>query len=280
MINKPTLISVCIASYKREALLKKLLDSLLLQQLPEFVSLEIIVVDNDAEGSAKKVFDTFSDSEKIQFKYFIQPERNISLARNMSVKNASGKYICFIDDDEIADKKWINNLVSYLYKFNVDGVFGYVKPIFDENIPEYLRHRNFYFSQVDESDTAAGFFYTTNTIIRTSLLQNEDMPFNPDYGLTGGEDAHLFERLNRMGAKYIYCKEAVTYEFIPKERGTIKYIYKRAYQGGQSFIRRQLEYNEGFIYKLLIIIKVSIIICLSIISLVFLFFQKVLECIA
>jgi glycosyltransferase involved in cell wall biosynthesis len=232
------------------------------------------VVDNDAEGSAGKVLHNFSSSEKIKLKYFIQPEKNISLARNMSVKNASGKYICFIDDDETADENWISNMINFLLKFDADGAFGYVEPFFDKAIPDYLQKREYYFSPLGETGAKARAYFTTNAIIKSELLLSEKVVFYPEFGLTGGEDVHLFERLYRRGARYINCKEAVSYEFIPKERGTLKYIYKRAYQGGQSFIRRQLEYNKGFNYKLLILVKASIIVCLSIILFIVVVFSK------
>ncbi len=46
------LFSVCIATYKRTALLEKLLFSLTKQILPPAAKLEIVVTDNDSEASA------------------------------------------------------------------------------------------------------------------------------------------------------------------------------------------------------------------------------------
>ncbi|MDH3267266.1 MAG: glycosyltransferase [Ignavibacteria bacterium] len=258
-----TLVSVCIATYKREALLEKLLESLVRQLIPENMSLELVVVDNDGGGSAEKVVRKHIDSEKMNFKYFVQPEKNISLTRNDCVANATGDYICFIDDDEIASENWITRLYEALSAFNADGVFGYVEPIFDENIADNFKKREYYFSTVDKTGSTAKFYFTTNALIKAELLKNEKIPFHPGYGLTGGEDVHLFERLADKGAKFINCKEAITYEIIPISRATSRYLYNRALRGGQSFARRTLEKNEKLSLKLIILSKAIIMIMYS-----------------
>jgi len=267
-------ISVCVATFKRELQLENLLKSLQTQEIPSNLFLEIVIVDNDSRGSGEKIFDKFNDSKKIVFKYFLQPEKNISISRNLAVQQARGDYICFIDDDETASINWIQNFFIALHLYKVDGAFGYVKPIFDENIPLYLRKREYYFNPIGKTGTEAKYYYTTNAIINSKIIKSERVPFNPEYGLTGGEDAHLFERLAKKGAKYINCKEAITFEFIPRDRGTTSYIYKRALQGGQSFVRRRLENKRIFFSRLFILIKACIIICLSIIQLAVGFVSK------
>jgi glycosyltransferase involved in cell wall biosynthesis len=257
-------VSVCIATYKRNELLKNLLKSLEAQELAENISLEIIVVDNDESGRAKSVLDEFQNSDKVRFKYYLQPVKNISLTRNMGVQNAAGDFICFVDDDETATKDWIQNFYNTVSKYNADGAFGHVEAFFDESIPEYLQKREFYFSTIGETGTEAKVYFTTNTIVKSELIKNADGPFDPKYGLTGGEDVHLFEKLYKTGAKFVNCKGAITNEFIPKDRGTVKYIYKRALQGGQSFIRRRLENNNSLSFKSLLFSKAVINLLLSI----------------
>ncbi len=79
------LVSVCIATYKRAELLKKLIDSLSFQKLNDDIKFEIIVVDNDKSASASEVVDKYKETVNFNLKYFIQPVKNISLTRNMAV---------------------------------------------------------------------------------------------------------------------------------------------------------------------------------------------------
>ena len=252
------IISVCIATYKREYLLEKLLDSLLIQNLPFNISLEIIVVDNNSEGTAKKVLEKFTNSEKIKLKYYLQPKKNISITRNIGLGNATGDYICFIDDDETADGYWIKNFSQTLTHYNADGAFGNVIPVYSTDVPEEFQQKKYYFAEIGDTGEAAKIFFTTNAILKADFLKKRNISFEPSYGLTGGEDVHFFERLEKAGAKFIYCKEAITYEYIPPSRANFKYLFNRHLRGGQSFVRRELEFNNLLTFKLLLVIKVYI----------------------
>lgn len=250
------LVSVCIATYKREKLLGDLLISLSNQRLNKNIKIEVVISDNESGGSAGPVIESIKNSLSFNIKYFVQPQKNISLTRNVCVENATGDYICFIDDDETADQNWIGNLLDCVHKFNADGAFGYVEPVFDNRIPNHFRQREFYFSPLGNTGSIAKFYYTTNCIIKTELIKSEDIPFDPGYGLTGGEDVHLFERLVNKGAKFICSKEAVTYEFIPNDRGNFKYLFNRALRGGQSYLRRNLERRKNLFFKIKVLTKI------------------------
>ncbi|MHA2277876.1 MAG: glycosyltransferase family 2 protein, partial [Candidatus Kariarchaeaceae archaeon] len=88
--------SVCIATYKRPSNLRNLIFSIEKQCLPEGGNIEIIIVDNDPEESARVVIDDIKESFKIPILYFHQSIKNISLTRNVAVKNASGDFLLFI----------------------------------------------------------------------------------------------------------------------------------------------------------------------------------------
>ena len=98
--------SICVNTYKRPVLLKKLLLSFEEQELPQNTELEIIIVDNGPKQLGKKVAEEFKRRNNLKINYFVQPIKNISLTRNVAVKNATGEYILFVDDDAYADKSW------------------------------------------------------------------------------------------------------------------------------------------------------------------------------
>src|SRR5262245_38929655 len=116
--------SVCVATYKRPTLLDKLLKSLVDQVLLDDVTIEVIVVDNDPEGGGEPIIRKFHNTERVSFRYFRQPIKNISLTRNVAVANSAGAYILFIDDDEVACPDWIARLLMAAREYNADGVFG------------------------------------------------------------------------------------------------------------------------------------------------------------
>jgi len=239
------LCSVCIATYKRSELLEKLLDSLYNQEITDNITFEVIVVDNDSLETAKETVLRFQKSDKLDIKYFIQPVKNISLTRNKCVENSGGEYILFIDDDEIASPVWIQTMIRTVLKYNADAVFGQVKSHFDAGIPEWVKKNHIYNRPAPPTGTEATLTRSGNCIVKASLLKSIPGPFDPAYGLTGGEDTHLFGRLKRQGARYVNCKEAWISEYVPPERTTVKYLLKRSYLTGNNFTRRYLELSSG-----------------------------------
>ena len=143
--------SVCIATYKRSRLLRKLLNSILGQNLPDNIKLQVIVVDNDMAKSAEHIVKEYENRDIIEFEYFVQPEKNISLTRNVAVDNSKGEYLLFIDDDEEADKNWIIKYLEVINKYNADGVFGPVFPLFHEETPGWMKECNFFTKRVARS---------------------------------------------------------------------------------------------------------------------------------
>lgn len=246
----PILCSICIPTYCRPLLLKKLLRSLEAQVLPEHVRLEIIVVDNDPNQTAKPVVTQFRDSQKIHFHYYIQPRKNISLTRNLSIEKAGGEFILFIDDDEKATPGWVSNLIFARQIYNADGVIGKMLPEFHEQAPQWVRREEFYYSKMTATGTLAKFLYAGNCLVKAELLKNKKGPFDIEYGLTGSEDAQLFESLVQGGAKFVNCQEAVATEYIPLERTTLPFFFKRGMRGGNGHTRRVLEAAVEHILKM------------------------------
>ncbi len=249
--------SICIATYKRIILLEKLLVSLLNQELNDNIFLEIIVVDNDDMQSARDIVSKIKCPSGFSLSYFFQPIKNISLTRNLAIKNATGEYLAFIDDDEAADKQWVQNLISTVMQFNADGVFGFVVPVFPPNVSPWLKQREIYFRPMGNTGSQAKFTYTTNCLIKSKIVKSNNILFDERYGLTGGEDTLFFTNLLDKGAKFVSCREAISYEFIPFERTKLKYLFFRAFQGGNTFARRMIELkNNKFNFtRLLILFK-------------------------
>jgi succinoglycan biosynthesis protein ExoM len=253
-------ISISIATYKRRELLKKLMESLTLQKTINEISFEVVVVDNDPQGSAEEVVRYYKNSRVLDVKYFIQPVKNISLTRNVGVQNANGEYILFIDDDEIASPDWIQSMVDTICKYNADAVFGRVLSYFEEGTPDWIKSNPLFNRQAPPTGTEASFTRSGNCIVKASLLKNIPGPFDPQYGTTGGEDTHLFERLRKHGAKFINCYEGYTSEYVPPQRATINYLLKRSFVKGNNYTRRELVLSgDKKIYRLVKSILLSIL---------------------
>lgn len=268
--------SVCILTYKRFKLLKKLFDSLSSQKFVESYSIEYIVIDNDPLFSSKELINEIKKKTKLDITYLNQPIKNLSISRNLAIENANGKYIAFIDDDEYAEDDWLSNLIKCIRNYNADVVFGALDVYYEESIPEYLKRNEFFFPQNGKTGTNARYFFTGNCIIRSEILNTLEPPFDLKYGITGGEDVNMFERLLLKGAKLITCNEAKIYELVSSSRGNIKYLLKRNFRSGNGYVFRQLDlYGSGFIRRIIFLIKALVKILLSLVFLIFYIPSKV-----
>jgi succinoglycan biosynthesis protein ExoM len=235
--KKENVCSVCIATFMRPELLRKLIQSLFNQKEIDEIQLEIVVVDNDVEKSAKEIVAEFSDTSSVTISYYTQPIQNISLTRNLALDKSSGQYLALIDDDETADRYWIRNLIDTIERFNSDAVFGYVLPDFDKNIAQWKKQREIFFEPMGETGDIPLSYPTTNCMIRANKVNEFNLRFDPEYGLSGGEDQVFFKLLSKYNAKFVICREAVTYEKISVHRAKLKSICKRAIYQGNAYGR-------------------------------------------
>jgi len=90
-------ISVVIPTYNRPNQVKKAIESVLNQTYKDY---EIIVIDDGSTDDTKNIIvDLISVEKKI--KYIYQSNQGRSAARNTGIKNSAGKYISFLDSDDL-----------------------------------------------------------------------------------------------------------------------------------------------------------------------------------
>jgi len=237
-------ISVCIATYRRPERLGQLLVDLARQEvLPE----QVVIVDNDASGSARAVVQDHQGRAPFRIDYDIQPERGIALTRNRTVALAHGEWLAFIDDDERAPEDWLRRLTEAATRYSADGVLAPVVPRIPSDAPAWIRRGRFY----DFARMATGGVVPLtgmrfgNVLLRTDAVRMQPGPFDANYGLTTGEDSDLLIRMVGAGARIIWCDEAVVYEPVEPARLSLRWLLQRALSGGQEFARKTLRGAYG-----------------------------------
>lgn len=87
-------ISVVIPTYNRAVLLERAIRSVLAQTRAVE---EIIVVDDGSNDSTKKVIESLYND---RVNYIYQPNRGVSHARNIGIKNSTGNWVALLDSDD------------------------------------------------------------------------------------------------------------------------------------------------------------------------------------
>jgi glycosyltransferase involved in cell wall biosynthesis len=226
--------SVVIPTYRRPADLARAIASVLAQR-GVTTSFEIVVIDNDPDGSARPLVDRLAAESPVPIRYVHETRPGISHARNTGVASATGRYLAFLDDDEEADSDWLAHFLDSLQKFAADAVVGPVLPRFPEGatIDAYRRHVYTRDARVP-TGTPLLRWNIGNSIFDKARCFVEAEPFLPRLGRTGGEDTVFLRQLTRRGGKMVWCGEAVAWESVPTDRLEADYLLRRAFRGAQT----------------------------------------------
>lgn len=234
VMSKSGIKSIVIAccTYKRPNELERLLSNLRDINYPEEIKTEILVVDNDAYGSAKPVCEKF-----LNIKYAFAEKLGFASVRNKALEESiklGATHIAFIDDDEIADENWLVNHIDFYNKFEEIYISsGPTIKLFSGDCPEYIRHNKlFSTSKSKKSGDLKSTCASGNVFFPLNIIG--DLRFNEDFNTSGSEDTEFFFKLNSLGYKIGWNNEAVNYEIVNKNRMNIRWILKRAYQNGYS----------------------------------------------
>jgi succinoglycan biosynthesis protein ExoM len=225
-------IDVCVATYKRPALLERLLRSLVQQETAEEFSVAIVVADNDAGRSGEAMVRSFAAAGHDVI-YGVEPEQSVSLARNKSVSLATGDYIATTDDDLYVDRLWLRNLYRALTAYDADVVHGPVIPEFEPGTRSFIRECPVFNRPNPATGSTGNYFFTTaNSLFRRELIDGLTTPFDPRFGRSGGEDSAFFNSLRQRGARMTWCREAVVFGPVPPARARLRWVLKRRFRYG------------------------------------------------
>lgn len=239
MNSKLEHICVCICTYKRPELLRRLLEALGKQVTDEMFTYSMVIVDNDQLHSAESTVSDFAASTSLPVRYCVEPEQNIPMARNKAVENASGDYVAFIDDDEFPAENWLLNLLKTCKQYNVDGAVGPVNCHFDQEPPKWIVKGRFWQRPTYTTglviDGKKG--RTNNALVKRELFAGLKEPFRPEFRT--GEDQEFFSHMIEEGHTFVWCNEALVYETVPPKRWERSFILKRSLlQGSISPLHR------------------------------------------
>lgn len=245
-------IAICVATCQRPIELRRLLDGLnrLTFEKNTPPQVDVIVVENDNSGQGLKVCEENRPTFRWNLISSSESRRGISYARNRSVSlvPADADFVAFIDDDEIPDPTWLDELLAAYHTFQAEVISGVVAPKYASDTPEWIIQGKFFERESLPTGTVLETAATNNVMVRADRLRSLDPIFDERFALTGSEDYNLFCRLHAANNKIVRCNDAVVYEPIPPSRTNVGWIMHSAFRVGNSITLSDLDMFAGQIW--------------------------------
>lgn len=226
---KRPLFTIIIPCYNVDEYLKDSVTSIIYQT---FSNWEMILVDDGSTDSTSLMINSFVMKDARIHAYF-QTNKGVSAARNLGIRYATGKYVYFMDADDVVEHDALSFIASLLTNVSPDLiVFGYQK-VNSEN--EIIRYRIPPYNKV---------CYTDKEIKQAFLLMENSELFNPPWNkmyklsiinqqgirfpkLSVGEDAvfnyRFFSHLKNV---YLISKSLYAYKALRIGSATERQRYK------------------------------------------------------
>ena len=227
-------VCVVIPTFRRPDRLKQALNSVLLQEGVQAL-VEIVVLDNDPQASARPAIEALAGQTRWPVIYGHEPEPGVANARNAALRLTRARLIAFLDDDEYATPGWLQALLRVRDDTNADLVFGPVQGRLEGDAPHkrYIEAR-FTRSGPAQSGLIDSYYGCGNSLLKRGRFFSDPPLFDPASNEIGGEDDALFSRARADGAIIAWAADALVYEDIPPQRATLSYAMAKAFAFGQG----------------------------------------------
>ncbi|RYG57929.1 glycosyltransferase family 2 protein [bacterium] len=133
-----TLVSVVVGVFNGERYLKETIESVLAQT---YSPLELILVNDGSTDSSGTIADEYEHASPDTIRVHHQPNAGISAARNKGVALARGKWIAFLDADDL----WLPCKLSLQMEAARRGavlITAFSETFWSDDVPSHLRHRH------------------------------------------------------------------------------------------------------------------------------------------
>jgi len=263
-------ISVIICSYNRADYIIGAVESLYHQTLDKN-RFEVFVVDNNSiDNTGDMVQRYISDHPDFDLHYLTETRQGASFARNTGAAFASSPLLCFMDDDAIAEKEYLERIVNFFPSHSdAAGLGGRIIPKYIPEEPEWMSHfvsslvGNFDYSDHRTVFKEGKYPLESNMIVRKEDFNaiggfNVELPGVKGTLRIGGEGKDFFYRLQASGKKIYYDPDVIVHHIVEVKKLTPHYMYRVASGIGRgervrtlaiskwAYIKKNFEY----LYKL------------------------------
>lgn len=218
------MLSVIIPVYNSEKYLKECIESLIKCKKN---NIEFILINDGSTDSSTKICDKYHEKDS-RIKVIHQKNGGVSNARNKGISRAKGKYLIFVDSDDVLEYGW-----ERLFDLKMEKDIYYVtknisKKTSKEKMLKYIvgfNEENFCFAGPFSKIFKTDFLKRNNILFREKLINGEDMLFNVNTLL----NCETFEIINDTYYNYRKFQGSATKRFDNKIIESDKAFHQELY---------------------------------------------------
>jgi glycosyltransferase involved in cell wall biosynthesis len=207
---------------------------------------EVVVIDNDPDGSAGPVVEELRQTwtEMVKIRYIHETRVGLSYARNRGIDESRGEVIAFLDDDLFVPPGWLSAVLDCFERTGAACVGGRTLIHWEEQPDPLIRAWQDWLVGVDmgERDLALRGRQTPgggNAAFRREVFAG-GLRFPTELGRVGtvllsGEDTEVMERLKMSGRSIWYCAGAAVRHRSGGKQLTPQRLLRQRYWFGISY---------------------------------------------
>ena len=205
--------------------------------IDEHTEVDIIVVDNDPDGSARSFVTSFAAEHRgVAVHYENETAPGISAARNRAIATSGGcDVLAFIDDDERPTPLWLPSLLATYREYRSAAVVGPVISEYDGEPDRWVKAGRLFSRPRMATGTQVDLAATNNLLLDLHQVKALGLEFDPRFGLSGGDDTMFTRELHRAGGRMVWSDEALVIDVVPQHRLTMRWVMLRALRFGTTW---------------------------------------------
>lgn len=236
-------LSVCLLTYRRNHLLRKLMHELCLEDMHDW---EVVVVDTSGVAASREVLDEYVARPGHHVKAVYAQERlSISGGRNRALDEAEGEWILFMDDDQILQANVVGSVIAKIRdkrgqiaaaRLGLQTKFSRERSgaVFENK----LRKSAYYGAARAGKEVMKAYHLSTDGVVFKK--PPESMRFAEELGYIGGEDNDFFARYLGDRDCEIWNDITIT-DLVMNDRIKVGYILRDSYRKGCSYAQLETE---------------------------------------
>lgn len=248
-------VSVVIPAYNASPFIEKCINSILSQSFKDF---EIVVVNDGSTDNTLQILETLHKKDE-RIRIITQKNGGVSSARNTGLKNATGKFVTFVDADDALLPTALDDMVAVMGDTTDFAVFSHNEVKLTSK-PHLEKPCVYKAEELDEKfiEFDRVIWWPWAKMLRRSVIEENHLEY--DTSLSFGED-HIFNLLfakhikgnvvvsDKVVYNYYYIRGGLCSKYYPDMNELQKYIYLKIEDYFGDIPRKYQKHYVGCYFK-------------------------------